>query len=230
MIGTNLSFVLLLRDEYDGRVILNGGQSFLVDGRPARPLQKREGYYVFTGLAGESFEVTVGGGRYQPVTARVAPEPGRPVTVLRLQRRPGMFSDCGWLCGGGLPPETPLFARLESSGLSFQSAKLQDEVPLLGVQGYCYRSLSGLRLAVGEGRTLETFLIAGRGTDGVYALERPLSHKHGPGEPIVRVSYGVTDANGEYRLPVEPGAEITQVEYSQGEGRPWGCSSVTARS
>jgi hypothetical protein len=61
-----LSFALLLEDEFSGKIIIDQGCGFLVNGRRTVPMLKPDGFYVFTGVDAEEYDVTANCPGYRP--------------------------------------------------------------------------------------------------------------------------------------------------------------------
>lgn len=231
MVVTRVSFALLLQDDFTGEDIVNGGHSFLVNGRRFSPLRKPEGYYVFTNVE-HPCTVTVQSSHYMELTFPVDPksvDPKHPVLTKRLTRRNDIrFSDCDRIEGIHKPgeavyafvPETPPLQLAAASGAT------------ITLQGYTAKQLCRKRYAVGTGKNRELFIITGGNTDGGYLIEPSLARRHTADEVLVRVYAGRCDAHGRFALAVEKGLgeKIKKLEFYDEEKKQWGSLSVTAPS
>ncbi len=206
-----LSFALLLEDEFSGRTVADQGCGFAVNGKRAVPMLKPDGFYVFTGVDAETYDVTASCAGYQPRRVRFERAElkalGWYVTV-RLFRRPGSYyPDSDWLTGSGHVPGSILYLPAPET-LSFTVRSVEAEeggVTKIGLLGYSVRNLAGLRFCVGSKKTFETFVIRKKIGEGLYKIDRGLLFPHREGEPVARVFTAVSGEDGTFSMPVEAG-------------------------
>lgn len=226
MIKLSVSFVLQLLDDYTGE-LSDGGHTFQVDGRPARPVRKPGGYYVFLEPRAPC-EVLIQSSRYSPMSLRVDPDtlpPENPVVPVRLLRRGDIrFPGCDRLEGCAppgvtvyafLPQDPPLTLRGERGGV-------------LTLDGYTPKSLQGLRFSIGKGASREWFVVEEKLPGGGYRIQPPFRRRHRQGEVVERASACLAAPDGRFAICVEPGAVIGEAQYYDEEGKKWVCLSVPA--
>ena len=219
LIVISVRFALLLKDDFSGATLTDGGQRFFVDGRPARPVRKPEGFFVFTGEERESWDVRIESARYFPRTVHIRAAdlaPGMPLCTVRLYRRPHCgFADCGWL--ETFAPPGCLAAALADTDPPLTLKGLNGGLRL---RGYTARNLTGCRVCVGEGDTAELFALTSRLPDG-YGVDRPARHDHGEGEPVRLAFCAVADETGRCSIPVHPGTGPAQIRWYDEEAMQW---------
>lgn len=226
MINLSVSFVLRLLDDYTGAVT-DGGHLFLVDGRPARPVRKPEGCYVFLEPHGPC-EIIIHSARYSSLTQRVDPAalpPEDPVLPVRLLRRGEIrFPGCDRLEGCAPPGATVYAFQPQDPPLILHG----EREGVLTLDGYTTKSLRGLRFSVGKGASMEFFSVDEKLPGGGYRIAPPLRRRHRQGEPVERVSACVAAPDGRFAVCVEPGAAVREVQYYDEEEKKWVCLSVPA--
>lgn len=228
LIVIEVSFALLLQDDFSGAKILDDGHVFSINGKTICPLRKPEGLYVFTGLE-LPCTLRVDSARYSPANVYVDPSgfwEDRIQTVRLLRRGDIRFPDCRWLAGSGPPGrEVYAFARPDPP-LTLREAQGSGIV----IEGFTTKRLSGLLFAVGEGKGRELLAIRRPLPGGSYELDSPLRGKHKQGAELLRAYRGVCDGRGRFSIPVGPdGLEGIQqaFTYDKEKGK-WVCLSVTA--
>ncbi|MBP6887695.1 MAG: carboxypeptidase regulatory-like domain-containing protein [Oscillospiraceae bacterium] len=206
-----LSFALLLEDEFSGRTIADQGCGFVVNGKRAVPMLKPDGFYVFTGVDAEEYDVTVSCAGYQPRRVRIQSAELKAsdwYIAVRLFRRPGKYyPDSDWLAGSGHAPGSYLYLPAPET-LSFSVRSVETEeggATKIGLLGYSVRNLAGLRFCVGSGKTLETFVIRKKIAEGLYQIDRGFLFPHREGEPVARVFTAESGEDGTFSMPVEAG-------------------------
>ncbi|HPD88959.1 MAG TPA: hypothetical protein PLU75_05755 [Oscillospiraceae bacterium] len=206
-----LSFALLLEDEFSGKIIIDQGCGFLVNGRRTVPMLKPDGFYVFTGVDAEEYDVTANCPGYRPRRFRFRKselETQNWYVTVRLFRRPGKYyPGSEWLTGSGHVPGSYLYLPAPET-LSFSVRSIETEengVTKIGLLGYSVRNLAGLRFCVGSGKTFETFVIRKKLAEGVYQIDRAFAFSHREGEPVARVFTAVSGEDGMFSMPVEAG-------------------------
>lgn len=226
MINFSVSFVLRLMDDYTGSTA-DGGHFFLVNGQPAQPVRKSEGYYVFLEPRAPC-AVEIQSARYSPMELQVDPAalPSEdPVVPVRLLRRGDIrFPGCDRIEGCAppgvtvyafLPQDPPLTLRGEREGV-------------LTLDGYTPKPLHGLRFPVGKGASRERFVVEEKLPGGGYRIHPPLKRRHKPGETVERVSACQAASDGRFAVCVDPGAAVREIQYYDEEEKKWVCLSVPA--
>ena len=227
MIKISLFFALLLLDDFTGEAAAGGGHRFWVDGEPARPIQKPDGYYIFTQPRAPC-TVAVESGWYSPAALRVDPEdldPAEPTVRLRLLRRGEIrFPGCERLEGLGPPGATVRAFLPEAPPLTLREGKGADLI--LG--GYTAKPLRGLRFAVGEGKNRELFVVEEKRPDGSCRIHPPFQRRHKQGEAVERVSSCLCGPDGRYALCLEQGSgrRVRELSYYNEEVKRWECLSA----
>lgn len=206
-----LSFALLLEDEFSGKTIIDQGFRFLVNGRHVVPMLKPDGFYVFTGVDAEEYDVTASCAGYRPRRFRFRRselETQNWYVTVRLFRRPGKYyPGSEWLTGSGHTPGSYLCLPAPET-LSFSVRSIETEengMTKIGLLGYSVRNLAGLRFCIGSGKTFETFVIRRKITEGVYQIDRAFAFSHQEGESVARVFTAVSGEDGTFSMPVEAG-------------------------
>ena len=232
-----MRFALLLRDDYSGAPIADGGQLFLVNGRPARPIRKPEGFYVFLAPPGpvpdaeSRWTVQIESPRHFPRTVHIsAPQldPHMPLCTVQMYRRPHTgFSDCAWL-EAAAPPGT-LAVALYGPDPPLALARFSPDGTGLYLQGYAAANLLWRRLCVGEGQDAELFTLTARRTDGGYGIDHSPAREHPAGTPVYLAACGPAGAGGRCSIPVRPGsgAPLTVRIYDE-EAMRWRETSCAA--
>lgn len=207
-----MRFALLLRDDYSGAPIADGGQRFLLNGRPARPIRKPDGFYVFLEPSGREdagpWTVQIESPRHFPRTVRVDPAAlpaGDPLYTVRLYRRPHAgFADCAWL-EAAAPPGL-VAAALFADDPPLALGRFSPDGTAVYLQGYAAANLLWRRLCVGDGPGAELFTLTARRPDGGYGLDHPPARDHPPGSPIYWAACAPAMAGGRCSIPVRPGS------------------------
>lgn len=224
-----VSFAALLQDDFTGADIPEDGFQFWIDGRRAIPIKKSEGFYVFVGVSGNEWSLTVAGAHYSPRTvkfSRTALNPNNPVIVLRLFRKGGMyFPDCEQICGNHKPDEMVFALSNDKPPLNLQTSETKGGVSRLILLGYTPRPLLHHRFCIGTGKNRELFVITQKENDGSYLCDQPFRHQHKEGEPILRAWGTLCDRQGRFYIPIEAGMKdnIQTIESYSEEVRQWGC-------
>ncbi|MEG1971563.1 MAG: hypothetical protein RR315_00285 [Oscillospiraceae bacterium] len=233
MIKKLVSFAVLLQDDFTGADIPDDGFQFWLDSRRAAPIKKTEGFYVFVGVPGEEWILTVAGAHYSPRTVKFSKaflNPASPVMILRLFRRAGMyFSDCVELCGNHRCGEMVFALGSDSPPLRLHALEAKGGAAQLTLMGYTPRPLLRHRFCLGLGKTRELFVITAKEKDGSYLCDQPFRYSHGEGEPILRAWGAVCDPQGRFSISIESEMKdsVETIEEYNEEVRQWGCSLQT---
>ncbi|MDL2232094.1 hypothetical protein LJC63_00750 [Ruminococcaceae bacterium OttesenSCG-928-L11] len=237
MIDLTPDFVLQIQDEYTGGDVDERGILFQSGGKPIKsPLRKPGGFYVFRQTDGDVHEIQIRCPHYYPRTVRVdktALDKTYPVIRVRMHRKAsGVFRDCERIEGTHIPDAVVYACVREESPLRLQSVEAGERETRLLLQGYTIRRFPGRRFLLGSEKNGETFIVDARDSMGEYRTRDPISGKHKPGEPVVRIYRSQCDSQGQYSIPVEPGDE-TRIEkilhYDKEKGK-WDCVCVMAPS
>lgn len=228
MIVMEVSFAIMLQDDFSGSQILDDGHVFSVHGIRLRPLKKPEGFYVFTGLPVSS-TLQIDSARYCPASVLIdSPSlTGDRVQTVRLVRRGDIrFADCERLVGNDRPGREVYAFAAHSPPLQLREAE-GDRVVL---EGFTTKRLLGRCFAAGTGKSRELFVLREQLPDGSYRADPCLRKKHKPGTELMRAYRGICDRTGHFAIPVEPGdpERIGQAEAYDEEKDKWVCLSATA--
>ncbi|MEG2174016.1 MAG: hypothetical protein RR135_00845 [Oscillospiraceae bacterium] len=236
LIQTSVNFVLLFQDDFTGADLPEDGFQFWVNGRAFCPLKKPEGFYVFVGLTGKSWTLTVKGTHFIPRTVtlcRDTLDPHNPIAILRLFRRGDLhFSDCALLRGHHRPGETVIALCPDTPPLKLRTLEAPTDggPSRLTFMGYTPRVLTRHRFCMGTGASRELFVITARDQSGGYLSDRHFLHRHKEGEPILRAYGSICDTQGQFSIPIEEELKDTlqSIESYSEEVRQWGCLLQTA--
>lgn len=222
-----VSLVLRFLDVFTNQPVEGAGLRVQISGGP-RPIRKAGGYFVFTGLSGETASVCVEGPWYgrqvREVPLRREEEPVQ-VQTLRL------FPNASWplpeqtTCAyGQAEPGTFLAAYRPDGSYKRLLANAEKGEHTLSLFGLEKEDLEGsvfclLDAEKTEGEWVE---LAGLQEEarGIYQLRRPLAKSHKKiGARLVPVRWTRADARGEYFLPLARW-ENGEAAYLFWENRP----------
>lgn len=213
MIHISVRFALLLKDDFSGATIADGGQRFFVNGRPARPIRKPEGFFVFTGASApgkepaEGWEVRIESTRYFPRTLRIHPDtlPARmPLRLVQMYRRPHSgFADCDWFEAKGPPGRLAALLFQEDPPLALKAFSADRETIYL--RGYMAANLVWRRICVGSGAGAELFTLTCRRPDGGYRVDHPPGRRWKEGAAVRLAACAPARDDGRCSVPIPPG-------------------------
>lgn len=221
LIKISLNFALLMLDDFHGGVITDGHR-FLVDERPFFPMQKPDGMFIFSGLQGTSFALTVENPLYEPLHLEVQTGKANPCIIhTRLLRRNlSAFQDCDFLCGTYSPGAHVYAGEENGPPVRLQSIETQKECTQLMLVGYLLPGMARQRFFLGEKKKREVFIIRSLSTAGVYLTQAPFQRAHEQGESVVRAFHAVCAPDGKYCMPVSLGQaeRIKSIGFFSKEG------------
>lgn len=231
MIHISVRFALLLKDDYSGATIADGGQRFFVDGRAARPIRKPEGFFVFTDPPGappgpaEGWDVRIESPRHFPRmvhidAARLAKD--MPLCTVAMYRQPHSgFADCEWLEAAAPPGMLAVALAGEDPPLALRG--FSEDGAAIYLRGYTAENLLWRRVCVGEGDEAELFTLTARRADGGYGVDRPPGFSHAEGEAVRFAAAAPAGADGRCSIPVRPGwlARPREVRIFDEEAMRW---------
>ena len=206
-----MRFALLLKDDCSGATVTDGAHRFFLDGAPAAPVRKPDGFYVFLTPHGQkpgtSWRVRIESARYQTKELTVDAQslaPNMPLRVVQLYRKPHSgFLDCRWL-EAEAPPGALAVALLDGGDAPLSLRGFADDGRSLTLYGYTAANLLWQRVCVGEGRAGELFTLTERTPNGGYAVDHPPRIAHSEGEPIRLAACGLANAQGRAEIPMRP--------------------------
>lgn len=231
MFHVRAHFALVLYDDFSGKPIRDRGCMFALNGRPVRPLIKPEGYYVFSWSGPQSVQVSATCQGYRTAVTSVsldALSPSDPVVPVRMYRSGRWYPDCDLLEGRVPAADVQVYAFVELRPALCLTGEHKKGSQELRISGYGHKSLLQMPLSVGGGKARELLLPVRRLSEGLYRLRFPLKGTHPDGEWLLRAYSAYADSEGLYRLPVDFGVPVDQVQYQEREGRKWVCLSVPA--
>lgn len=213
-INTRVSLVVLITDDYTAEARSGGNINVFIKNHPQRPIRKTGGYYVFTNLPPDTFDVVVQSDVYLEETVPVSPGKLYPADpVLHLSLKPGPFypfpagssiiraavRDAG---GSGVPgvavnavviSEDCARAKLTGDGAKAGAR----EIGLVNVSGKISAGETFMIKDKKEGRS-EYCLIAGVSGDMQGCrVDQPLKFKHPRGALLLPAVRTRTDSRGE---------------------------------
>ncbi|MGN0342457.1 MAG: hypothetical protein ACI4DO_06670 [Roseburia sp.] len=218
MISVKVAFVLRLVDDFSGKAI--SGKKFLFEngeGQALKPLEKSEGMYVFLEPTEEEARIWIRGSDYYSHMVTVQKkqlDEKNPVLDVRLYGRPGgSFPYRSSLVegrisqkGGGYP--ALICAKTSRDTLiSLKEIKQQEDGTHLIVNGFSREVFIGKTFAMTVKKKTEVFVITEKIGMNEYKIDRNLIEKYPQKTPIERVYCSVTDSQGNYAIPVEPGEQ-----------------------
>lgn len=206
-----MRFALLLKDDFSGATVADGAQRFFIDGAPARPVRKPDGFYVFLTphgrSPGSSWRVRIESPRYEAreLTVEADPRPPHaPLRIVQMYRRPGGgFRDCRWL-EAKAPPGKLAVALVDGGDTPLALRGFSEDGRSLALSGYTAANLLWRRVCVGEGHAGELFTLTARTPEGGYAVDHPPCIAHPGGAPVRIAACGSADALGRCGIPVRP--------------------------
>lgn len=232
MIQISLQFALLLKDDFSGATIADGGQRFFVDDRPVQPVRKPEGFFAFVRPPGappeskKGWRVRIESARYQTRTLHLRPDdlpPGQPLHIVQMYRKPHSgFTDCTWL-EAAAPPGMLGVALLDDGETPLTLRGFGADGKTLSLCGYTTANLLWRRVCVGKGKRAELFTLTEKGADGSYTVDRPPRRSHKEGESVRLAACGPADAAGRCTIPLGSGWQPlspTVLAYDE-EVRQW---------
>lgn len=231
MIHISVRFALLLKDDFSGATIADGGQRFTVNGRPARLIRKPDGFFVFTAPPGpgpdpeRSWDVCVESARHFPRRIRIEADdlpPGMPLRIVQMYRRPHSgFADCDWFEAKG--PPGLLAAALYEGDPPLALNRFSAEGRGIYLRGFMAANLVWRRVCVGDGPQAELFTLTARHPDGGYELDRPLRFPWKTGTPVYLAACAPVREDGLCHIPVRPGwtEKQPQIRYYDEEAMQW---------
>ena len=231
MIHISVRFALLLKDDFSGATIADGGQRFLVNGRPARPIRKPEGFFVFTAPPGpgpdheREWEVRVESPRHFPRTVHIRAQdlpPGMPLRLLPMYRRPHSgFADCDWF--EAKAPPGILAAALFGQDPPLALKEFSPDGAAVYLRGYTASNLAWRRVCVGDGDDAELFTLTCRRPDGGYGVDHPPHMPRQPGEPVYLAACAPATEQGRCSIPLRPGtaADKARLRLYDEEAMRW---------
>lgn len=213
MIHISVRFALLLKDDFSGATIADGGQRFFVNGRPARPIRKPEGFFVFTAPPGpgpdpeREWEVRVESPRHFPRTVRIQAgelPPGMPLRLVQMYRRPHSgFADCEWFEAKAPPGLLAVASIPQDPPLALKS--FSEDGAAIYLRGYTAANLVWRRVCVGEGDGAELFTLTSRRSDGGYGVDHPPGKPWEAGAPVCLAACAPVSDQGRCSIPLRPG-------------------------
>ena len=219
MIHISVRFALLLKDGFSGATVADGGQRFLINGRPARPLRKPDGFFVFTAPPGpgpdpeQRWDVWIESTRYFP---------GMPLRLVTLYRRPHSgFADCAWFEAKGPPGK--LAAALWDADPPLALKGVSADGRAVYLRGYTAVNLIWRRVCIGDGPGAALFTLTARRPDGGYELDPAPTASWPDGTPVYLADCAPDLAAGRYSIPIRaprPGRQ-PQLRYYDEEAMRW---------
>lgn len=231
MIHISVRFALLLKDGFSGATVADGGQRFWVNGRPARPLRKPDGFFVFTAPPGPGpdpehhWEVWIESTRYFPRRVWVDADdlpPGMPLRLVTLYRRPHSgFADCAWFEAKGPPGKLAAALWDADPPLALKGFSADGQVVYL--RGYTAVNLVWRRVCIGAGAKAALFTLTGRRPDGGYTLEPPPTDSWPDGTPVYLADCAPDLGAGRYSIPIRDPRpdQQPQLRYYDEEAMRW---------
>lgn len=223
MIRMKIAFVLRMIDDFSGQWITEKGFSFIVNGRVAHPVEKKEGLYVFLEPYEVCTRVWIESSDYYSCSVEIDKRtlnPMEPVAEVRLYARAGK----ALLKAGGV--YTGIFHEKKEFPVEIYAKK--SSTPGLIVREY--RNIEGEHWWLFSGFTKETLLgktwilddeenpvvLIPQEKRGINEYRAEIisgePEKVRSGTPICRVYRSVTDRTGAYAIPVESGEETKVLE------------------
>ena len=213
MIHISLRFALLLKDDFSGATIADGGQRFFVNGRPVRPIRKPEGFFVFTAESApgpepaDGWEVRIESTRYFVRTLSVRSDqlpPDMPLRLVQMYRRPHSgFADCDWFEAKGPPGRLAALLFREDPPLALKAFSGNGEA--ISLRGYMAANLVWRRICVGSGSKAELFTLTARRPDGGYRVDHPARKRWKEGAPVYLTACAPAQPDGRCSVPIPPG-------------------------
>lgn len=231
MIHISVRFALLLKDDFSGATVADGGQRFLVNGRPARPLRKPDGFFVFTAPPGpgpdpeQHWDVQIESTRYFPRRIFLRAEdlpPGMPLRMVPLYRRPHSgFADCAWFEAKGPPGK--LAAALWEADPPLALKGFSADGRTIYLRGYTAVNLVWRRICIGDGPDAALFTLTARRSDGGYELDPPPADRWPDGTPVYLADCAPDLGAGRYSIPVRAlrSDRQPQIRYYDEEVMRW---------
>ncbi len=228
MVRKEVSFVLRLVDDFNGKDIVGLAQSFFIKNLPVKPLRKPEGYYVFVNCDIKD-DLTIETVNYK---TRILPieviknNKDDAVIIIRLYRKAiGVFNDCRRIEGTNSPDKFVYIPYREVSGLSVQTVEVKDGKTVMHLGGYSIENLLGGCYTVSESKTAQLFYITGKTSDGGYEISGTSLRSQQSKQRLVRVYSDYCDKEGNFSIPVEL-TELKKdfkVSTLKENKREWGC-------
>lgn len=213
MIHISVRFALLLKDDFSGATIADGGQRFLVNGRPARPIRKPEGFFVFTTAfvpgpePEDGWEVRIESTRYFSRTMRIRADTlpdSMPLCLVPMYRRPHSgFADCDWFEAKGPPGRLAVLLFQEDPPLALKA--FSDGGQTIRLRGFMAANLVWRRICVGDGARAELFTLTARRADGSYQVDHGTRRRWKEGTPVYLAACAPAQEDGRYSVPIRPG-------------------------
>ncbi len=228
MVRKQVSFVLRLIDDFNGKDITGLAQGFYIKTLPVKPLYKPEGYYVFVDCEindNLTIETVYYKTRELSINIIKAGEQGD-VIIVRLYRKPmGVFTDCKQIEGTKTANKLVYIPYREISGLSFTKSSVQDGKTVIHLSGYSTEKLVGGCYCMGEDKSQQLFYITGKTKDGAYTVSGLKTRSQQNKQKLFRVYSDYCDKEGNFSIPVEqtdlkPVGKVSTLKDQQQE---WGC-------
>lgn len=222
MINIKVAFVLRLIDDFDGKALEGNGASFTSDGLVLHPIKKTDGMFVFTGDYPKEADVKIEIPSYHKMTVRVVRselDPQEPIMNVRMFGKAGGDFEYKYdlVCGqmkkskGQVFPAFVYTAGSKSTSLSFKKFREEDGRKIITLQGYSNKPLIGYCFMLGEGKDVSLFIISEKFGVNEYCicpvLNLPVQIKQGA--ILKRIYRSVTDKDGAYAIPVNPGEDLS---------------------
>ncbi len=216
-ISTRVSLVVCLIDGFTTKQKSGGNINVLLQDCPQKPIRKSDGYYVFTNLSKDIYNIIIQSDVYIDESVAVAAEhinPAEPVVYITLKPGPAYPFPVGTTLirgavrasSGGAIQGAAVEAVVTSRDCA--RARLVRDGAKKGNREICLGDVSGIvavgdsyQLAGKDGETAEICRVAGMEAKAqCYRLERSLQHNHQGGALLMPVVTTVTDQKGEYVL------------------------------
>ncbi len=233
MFRKTVNFAVILHDDFTGRTILKGGHVFKVNDRIVTPISKEEGFYVFCGLEGTVFHLSISGGKYMEEMLTIDTKKGDSmpqITQIRLFRRyQAGFSDCEYIEGVHAPNKTVYAIKQGKGAMKLISSSKDEGITSVTLSGYFYTPAEQTRFIIGKDTNRECFITDAVQEDKSYKIHGSFKRTHKNGSPVCRAYAARCDANGRFFIPVDRGesALIKEVLFYEEGDEKWGCSYVT---
>ncbi len=224
MVKKEVSFVLRLIDDFNGRDIFGPVQGFYIRNFNLKPIVKQEGYYVFINCD-VTDDVIIESLYYntKSVPVSVIEKYGNEKTVtVRLHRKQtGIFNDCSWQNGKQKANYLVLAIGNEVNGLSLSKVDKNENNTVVYFSGYSSEKLTGMCYCTDKGKKANPFYIIGKTPDGGYEISHGKNWSHQKGQKLYRLYSGYSDKEGCYSIPIEVESETETISTKIPD--EWGC-------
>lgn len=226
MIKIRVAFVLRLLDDFTGKALTGNGSSFTGNGIELHPVKKTDGMFVFTGDFPDESYVTIDVPGFHRMNVRVVQsqlDPAEPILNVRMFGKAGGDFEYKYdlVCGklkktkGQVFPACVYTVSKKNLSLSFKSYREEDGKKIITFQGYSIKPLIGFCFMLGEGKNASLFSVSEKIGGNEYVIcpvaDAPVQIKQGT--QLKRIYRSVTDKDGGYAIPVNPGEELSEEVY-----------------